>query len=91
MTPPLAIIILAAIIGFALNPFICWLWARALDFIAAHRPAVWSYKTICKDCRNAPEQREIHFRQRKPRTRRAGYDFPVPDALKKQPMQRTER
>lgn len=67
---PIIPLFIAAVIGFALNPLICAVWAYASDWIAAHRPACWSYRAICDGCRNAPEQREIHFRQRKPRTRR---------------------
>jgi len=71
MITPIVPLILAAVIGFALNPLICWLLVRASDLIAAHRPAVWRYRTICEGCRNAPEQREVHFRKRKPRNRRS--------------------
>lgn len=63
-------VILALVFGFALNPFLCAAWAWCSDRIAAIRPAVWRYRSICEGCRNAPEQREIHFRQRKPRARR---------------------
>lgn len=71
MTEKIGVILVSLVIGCALNPLICWAWAKLSDWWSRNRPAVWGYRAICDHCGNAPERRaDVKFRERRPRARR---------------------
>lgn len=89
MTEKLGTILVSLIIGCALNPLVCWLWAKASDWWAAVRPAAWRYRTICEGCGNAPPRvQEVKFRERMPQARRLTR-FPIPDRALTLPSKET--